>query len=138
MIKHHRGSAILSVVCLQHIHVHCTVKPVLNSHSKRRQKLVLKTDYPLMQVESIAECSKGSILQYFRPSLSYYLSLRSLFCLFLSGRLRQVLLYSKSSNSEPAHEILVLIALLSNVQTCWSLCCWHIQSMDVDEGSDYN
>ena len=32
----------------------------------------------------------GSILQYFRPSLSYHLSLRYLFCLFLSGRLRQV------------------------------------------------
>ena len=46
-----------------------------------------------MQVKSIAECSKGSILQYFRPSLSYPLSLRSLFCLFLCGRLRQVLLY---------------------------------------------
>ena len=38
-----------------------------------------------MQVISIAECSKGSILQYFRPSLSYCLSLRSLFCLFLNG-----------------------------------------------------
>ena len=38
--------------------------------------------------------SKGSILQYFRPALSYYLSLRPLFCLFLSGRLRQALLYS--------------------------------------------
>ena len=34
-----------------------------------------------------------SILQYFRPSLSYHLSARPLFCLFLSGRLRQVLLY---------------------------------------------
>ena len=34
-----------------------------------------------------------SILQYFRPSLSYNLSLRPLFCLFLSDRLRQVLLY---------------------------------------------
>ena len=31
-----------------------------------------------MQVKSIAQCSKGSILQYFRPSLSYQLSLRSL------------------------------------------------------------
>ena len=31
--------------------------------------------------------------QYYRPSLSYHLSLRPLFCLFLSGRLRQVLLY---------------------------------------------
>ena len=63
-----------------------TVKPVL-SHSKRRSKfLFFKTDYGLMQVKSIAECSFG-------PSLSYHFSLRSLFCLFLSGRLRRVLLY---------------------------------------------
>ena len=34
----------------------------------------------------------GSILQYFRHSLSYRLSLISLFCLFLSGRFTQVLL----------------------------------------------
>ena len=47
-----------------------------------------------MQVKSIAECSTGSILQYFRPSLSYHVSLRSLFCLFLSGRFTQVLLYN--------------------------------------------
>ena len=32
-------------------------------------------------------------MQYFRPSLSYYLSLRSLFCLFLSGRFTKVLPY---------------------------------------------
>ena len=50
-----------------------------------------KTDYLLMQVKSIAKCS---ILQYFQPSLSNHLSLRSLFCLFLSGRFRQVLLYT--------------------------------------------
>ena len=45
-----------------------TVKPALSSHSKRKkedQKLFFKTDYRLMQVKSIAECSKGSILQYF-------------------------------------------------------------------------
>ena len=46
-----------------------------------------------MQVKSIAECSPWSILQYFQPVLSYHLSLTSLFCLLLSGRLRQVLLY---------------------------------------------
>ena len=33
---------------------------------------------------------KGSILQYIRPSLSYHLSLRSMFCLFLSDRFTQV------------------------------------------------
>ena len=37
--------------------------------------------------------SKESNLQYFRPSLSCHLPLRSLFCLFLSGLFRQVLLY---------------------------------------------
>ena len=55
--------------------------------------MVLNTNNRLMQVKSIAECSKGSILQYVWPSLSYGLSLRFLFFLFLSGRLRQVLLY---------------------------------------------
>ena len=75
------------------VHSFITVKPVLSSHSKKRPNLVFNTDCRLMQVKSIAECSKGSILQYFRPSLSYHLSLRSLFCLFLSGRLRQALLH---------------------------------------------
>ena len=56
-----------------------------------------KINYHLMQVKSIAECSKGSILQYFRPSLSYQLSLRSLLCLFLSGHFTQVLLYELGS-----------------------------------------
>ena len=56
-------------------------------------KLIFKPNYCLMQVENIAECSKGSILQYFRSSLSYHLSLRSLFCLFLSGCFTQILLY---------------------------------------------
>ena len=65
-----------------------TSNTVLRDHSNRRSKLVFKVEYRLMQVESFAECSKGSILQYFRPSLSYRLALRSLFCLFLSGCLR--------------------------------------------------
>ena len=61
----------------------------LNGHSQKYQKLIFKTNYRLNQVKNIAECSKGIILQYFR---SYHLSLRYLFCLFLSGRFRQVLL----------------------------------------------
>ena len=68
-----------------------TVKPVLNGHSQKTQNLVFKTNYCLMQVKSIAECSKWSILQYFRPSFRYHWSLRSLFCLFLSGHFTQVL-----------------------------------------------
>ena len=46
-----------------------------------------------MQVKSIAECSPWSILHYFGPPLSYHFPLRPWFCLFLSGRLRQILLY---------------------------------------------
>ena len=81
----------LGPFCLQYCYN--TVKPFLSCHSKRTPKLVFKADYRLMQVKSIAEYSKGSILQYFRPSLSYHLSFRALFCLFLSGCIRQILLY---------------------------------------------
>ena len=42
-----------------------TVKPVLSGHYKRRPKLVLKTDYSLMQVESIAECFKRAFCNTF-------------------------------------------------------------------------
>ena len=42
-----------------------------------------------MQVKSIAFCNT-----YFRSTLSYHLSLRPLFCRFLIGRLRSVLLYN--------------------------------------------
>ena len=69
-----------------------TVKTVLSGHPKSTPKLDFNSYYHLMLVKSIAECSKGSILQYFWPSLSYHLSLRSVFCIFLSGRLGQVLL----------------------------------------------
>ena len=66
-----------------------TVEPFLSGHSKRRPKFDFKINYRLMQVKSFTE---ESILQYFRPSLSFHLSLRLLFCLFLSDRFRQVLL----------------------------------------------
>ena len=54
------------------------VKPVLIVHSKKKTKIGFKTAYHLMQVRSIAERSKGNILQYLRPSLSYHLSSLSL------------------------------------------------------------
>ena len=56
--------------------------------SLKKTKMVFKTDYGLMLVESIAECSKGSILQYFRTSLSYQLDQNVLFIfegLFYTG-----------------------------------------------------
>ena len=80
IVKYNHSKLFYSKTCL---------KRSLNNNTKNG----FKVNYSFMQVKSIAECSKGSILQYFRPSLSYHLSLRTLFCLFLSGRLRQGLLY---------------------------------------------
>ena len=37
----------------------------LIQHFQKYHKSVFKTNYRLLKVESIAECSKGSILQYF-------------------------------------------------------------------------
>ena len=42
-----------------------TVKPVLSGHSKIDKPKILMTNGSLMKVESIAECSPRSILQYF-------------------------------------------------------------------------
>ena len=41
-----------------------TVKSVISGHSKTTPNLGFNTDFRLMEVKSIAECSKGSILQY--------------------------------------------------------------------------
>ena len=49
-----------------------------------------------MQVKSIAECSKGSILQYYWRALSYHLSLRPLFWLFWVAVLHRVYYTTKS------------------------------------------
>ena len=42
-----------------------TVEPVLNRHSQKDHKLVFKTNYRLMQVESIGEWEHSSILLTF-------------------------------------------------------------------------
>ena len=65
---------------------HTTVKSLLSGHLKIDNTKILMTNGNLMKVESISECSKGSILQYFRPSLRDNWS-------FKSGRFTQVLLY---------------------------------------------
>ena len=51
------------------------------------------TNGSLMKVESIAEYSPWSILQYFWTALSDNRSWKPILVFFLSGRLRQVLLY---------------------------------------------
>ena len=71
-----------------------TVKHVLRGHSKIDKTNTLMTNGSFMKVQSIAECSPWSILQYFWPALSDNPSYNPLLVFFLSGCLRQVLLYT--------------------------------------------
>ena len=76
-----------------------------------------------MQVKSIAVCT--SILQYFRPSLSFHLSLRSLFCLILSGRFTKVLLYlflRRSILSKQTMKTLIKCPVLQHFIWVFSVC----------------
>ena len=77
-----------------------------------------------MQVTSIAECSKGSILQYFWPSLSNNVPLILSF-LFLSSRFTQVLLYGiypKYSDTKELHALGGYIgpSLKLKIESCFS------------------
>ena len=71
-----------------------------STYSKTCLKLPLKKNTKIgfqyqLSLNADQKYCKGSILQYryFQPSLSYHFPFRPLFCLFLSGGLRQVLLY---------------------------------------------
>ena len=67
-------------------------KPCLKGPPKRRQKIDFQDRLSLNAGQKYCRMLQESILQYFRPSISYHLSLSPLFCLLLSGCLRQVLL----------------------------------------------
>ena len=73
--------------------IHIIVKPVLSDHSKIDKTKVLKTNGSLMKVESIAECSLGAFYNTFDLHLATICPENQFLVFFLSGRLRQVLLY---------------------------------------------
>ena len=58
------SSSAGQVIYLVHVDRY-TVKPVLSDHSKTDKTNIKMTNGSLMKVESIAECSPWSILQYF-------------------------------------------------------------------------
>ena len=66
-----------------------TVKPVVSGHSKD-QKLFFKTNSRLMQVKSIAECSKGEHSAILSTVIKLPFVIKIFFCQFLSDRLRRV------------------------------------------------
>ena len=71
----------------------------------------LMTYGSLMKVESIAECSHWSILQYFWPTLSDSWSWKPIFGLFESGRFTHVLLYTNLIKMP-----MIVLYLLSQLQ----------------------
>ena len=74
----------------QKVHVGCQYsKTCLKQPLKKGKIKILIKNGSLMKVEGIAECSPWSFLQYFWPALSDNWSS------FLSGHLRQVLLYNQ-------------------------------------------
>ena len=68
-------------------------KNFLKRSLKKKTKIGFQDRLSLNAGQNYCRKLQGCILQYFRPSLTYHLSLRPLVCLFLSGCLRPVLLY---------------------------------------------
>ena len=66
----HYGNKLYNILSMS---TYLRYVPIVKTCLKRplKKKTNFKTDYHLMQVKSIAECSEGSILQYFLPSLSF-------------------------------------------------------------------
>ena len=67
-----------------------------------------------MQVKSIAECSKGSILQYFWPALSYYLTLRSVLSIFECPFYTGFTVTNSQQKYKSVYEIAVLISMVTS------------------------
>ena len=63
----------------------CNQRPL-----KKKTKIGFQEQSSINAGQKYYRILSWSILQYVRPSLSYPISLRPLFCLFMSDRLRQV------------------------------------------------
>ena len=91
LLKHFSRPQLLRLILFLHHKMYS--KTCLKRPLQKKKTLGFQDHFSLNAGQKYCRMLKESILQYFRPSLSYNLSSRPLFCLFLSGRLRQVLLY---------------------------------------------
>ena len=124
--------SILSQCASFHKTLYVYSKTCVKQQLSNSQKIGFQDQFLLNAGQMYCRCSKGSILQNFRPSLSYHLSLRSLFCLFLSGRFTQVLLYLyflaiamviSYGSEEPAHLCSLTRAFISHIHRVLSQAC---------------
>ena len=81
------GEEVIKRLHLKHNNTHS--KTCLKRSFKKNTKIGFQYKLSLNAGEKYCR-SKGSILQYFRPSLSYHFPLRPWFCPLSVGRLRQV------------------------------------------------
>ena len=79
--------------CVKQVDLSMYSKTCVKRPLSKRQKIGFNTYYRLMQVKSIAECSKHSAILSIFIKLQYHPTLRS-FLSILSGRFTQVLHYS--------------------------------------------
>ena len=66
-------------------------KTCLKRSLKKKTEIGCQVDYCLMQVKSIAECSKGEHSAILSTFIKLPFAIKTFVCLFLSGHLRQVL-----------------------------------------------
>ena len=102
------------------------IKPVLSGQSKRRPKIGFQDQLWLNAGHKYCRMLQKSILQYFQPSLSYHLSLRPLFCLFLSGCIRQILLYIEGKWNREIYRSAHMNEQNVQLWQCYSMLMWFI------------
>ena len=102
---------ILAILCEL---IHRYSKTCLKWTLTKRQKNGFQDQLSLNAGQKYCRMLQESNLQYFWPSLSFHLSLRSLFYLFLSGRFTQVSLNSKNWKLETQ-----IVFLPANSYSIW-------------------
>ena len=81
-----------------------TVKPVLSGHSKRRPKIGFQDRLSLNACQKYCRMLQESILQYFRPSLSYHLSVKIFVLSIFEWALKTGFTVDKKNNHNFSHK----------------------------------
>ena len=106
-----------------------TVKPVLSGHSKRTPKIGFQYRVSLNVGQKYYRMLQGEYSARLSTSIKLPFSIKTKFCLFISGRLRQVLLYftshfskcSKMSNTQLiffSNKMVVITAACQKSKQC--------------------
>ena len=90
-----RNQRLLELLQVMHFY---TVKPVLSGHSKTRPKIGFQDQLLLNAGQKYCRMLKGSILQYFGPSLSYHFVMKIFVLSIFEWPLKTCFTVSKSAD----------------------------------------